>query len=155
MFFDALGSTFYFILCSRGAFPIRCVICFIFSCPPVMCAFMPWFLRFISSCAVGAGSPSGVSYALYFHLHNGCVLSYLGSHVLFYLVQSERVPIRCVICFILSYPTVMVFRLFCSSPDLECSFNHTDKMYNHKLFKISCYDTLRLHPIAVTSNNSN
>ena len=105
---------FIFILCSRGTFPIRCVICFIFSCPSVLCAFMPWFLRFISSCAVGAGRPSGVSYALYFHLHNGCVLSYLGSHVLFYLVQSKRVPIRCVICFILSYPTVMYSLIPCN-----------------------------------------
>ena len=74
---------------------------------------MSWVLRFILSCAVGARSPSGVSYALYFHLYNGCVLSYLGSHVLCYLVQSEGVPIRCFICFILSYPTAMYSLIPC------------------------------------------
>jgi hypothetical protein len=32
--FHAMGPGFYFILCSRIAFPIRCVLCFILSCTP-------------------------------------------------------------------------------------------------------------------------
>jgi hypothetical protein len=39
--------------------------------------------------------------------------------------------------------------------DMGSSFNKTDKMYNHKLFKINWCDTLRLLSNSVTSDNSN
>ena len=119
--FHALVPTFYFILCSRSGLPIRCVICIIFSSPQWMCSFLPWVPCFILSCAVEVRP------------HPVCHM--------FYIVISN--------CDVFLNSLYYVFRLFCSSPDLECSFNHTDKMYNHKLFKIS------LHPIAVTSDNSN
>jgi hypothetical protein len=55
-----------------------------------------------------------LSYALYCHLHLWCVLSCYGSWVLFYLVQSDRVSHRCVICFILSCPPYVLFYPTCS-----------------------------------------
>jgi hypothetical protein len=42
--FHAMVPGFYFILCSRIAFPIRCVICFILSCPP--------YVLFYSTCSM-------------------------------------------------------------------------------------------------------
>ena len=76
--FHALVPTFYFILCSRSGFPIRCVICSIFSSLQWMCSFLPWVPRFILSFAVGTR------------------------------------PHPCVICFILSYPTVTYSLIPCN-----------------------------------------
>ena len=95
-------------------FTIRFLICFILSSPPVMCPFMLWFLGFIVSCAVGSRSPSGVSYALYCHVHLmfyfiSCVLCFT-LHCLFGLLSSSYVSL----CVIMSCPSGICYFIPCN-----------------------------------------
>ena len=93
---------------------IRYGISFLLSGSPEICFLScvdyVLFCLFDSECFL----PSDLSYASYCHLHLWCVLSCYGSWVLLYLVQSDRVTHRCVICLILSCPPYVLFYPTCS-----------------------------------------
>ena len=88
--FHAMVPGFYFILCSRITFPIRCVICFILSCPP--------YVLFYPTCSMFYFTlPIRIS------IYIRCVIMY--HHVMF---------IRDMLLYSMQY----VFRLSCPSSDL-------------------------------------
>jgi hypothetical protein len=88
--FHAMVPGFYFILCSRIAFPIRCVIDFILSCAP--------YVLFYPTCSM-----------FYFTLSIR-IANFIRCVIMCHHVMSIRD--------ILFYSMKYVFRLFCPSSDL-------------------------------------
>ena len=92
-FFLVYSDCFFHSMCHIISCPLR--KCFLSCVSNVLFFLVPW------DCSL----PPDVSYALYCHLHPGCVFVYPMCPMSFGLLF----PIRCVIRFILSFPPVMCF----------------------------------------------
>ena len=131
---------------------IRYGISFLLSGPPgicfLSCVDYVLFCRFDSECFL----PSDLSYALYCHLHLWCDLSCNGSWVLFYLVQSDRVPhpvchmfyiVMYTICFFLSHVFYVLLHIVYSDCYLHPMCHYVSSCHVHPgyviLFHVICF----------------